>query len=80
MEGLGRFSPWEEQSRELGSGVLRKCFPEEKHDKEMGETGRGNNFTDRVLSLRLVSATEWSDPGQITLPLCASDFSNINED
>ena len=31
MEGLGRFSPWEEQSRELGSGVLRKCFPEEKH-------------------------------------------------
>ena len=56
-------------------------FPRrETYDKEMGETGRGNNFTDRDLSLRLVSTTERSDPGQITLPLCASDFSNTNED
>lgn len=56
-------------------------FPRrDKYDNEMGAIGGGNNFTDRDLSLRVVSTTELSDPGKITLPLCASDFSIQNED
>lgn len=56
-------------------------FPRrDKYDNEIGAIGGGNNFTDRDLSLRLVSTTELSDPGKITLSLCVSDFSIQNED